>query len=69
MAHHGIASWGVVAASARCKALILLGFLEICSMGYKASWHSMSKITNAIKIYWLGVNSRFDYRSRTTPAA
>ena len=26
MAHHGRAPWGVVAASARCKALISLGF-------------------------------------------
>lgn len=33
MAHHGRASWGVVAASAGCKALISLGFSEICKHG------------------------------------
>ncbi len=33
MAHHGRASWGVVAASARCKAMISLGFSEICKHG------------------------------------
>ena len=33
MAHHGRASWGVVAASARCKALISLGFSEIFKYG------------------------------------
>ena len=33
IAHHDRASWGVVAASARCKALISLGFSEIFKHG------------------------------------
>ena len=37
MAHHGRASWGVVAASARCKAMISLGFSEIFKRGVLVS--------------------------------
>ena len=47
MAHHGRASWGVVAASARCKALISLGFSEIFKhgvLGVECSNHSVPTI-------------------------
>ena len=47
MAHHGKASWGVVAASAGCKALISLGFSEICKhgvLGVECSNHSVPTI-------------------------
>ena len=47
IAHHGRASWGVVAASARCKALISLGFKELCKhgvLGVECSNHSVPTI-------------------------